>query len=102
MKYQFTETQVNVLLNSLDIALKQVGLKGVYTIVELVQILQNPEEPKDNENNGFKVYELDENQVQSLKQVLDIAIKATGLNGAHLILDVVQTLQHPVQPVENE
>lgn len=99
MKYQFTETQVNVLLNSLDIALKQVGLKGVYTIVELLQILQNPQE---HENDAFKVYELDENQVQSLKQVLDIAIKATGLNGAHLILDVVQALQHPVQPIENE
>lgn len=94
MQFTFTTVQSNILLESLDITLKQLGLKGLYTIVELVDAIQKPISATEE----VRLYEFTEQQLAALNEVLDITVKAVGLQGgAAKLLEIVQVLQNPAQ-----
>ena len=102
MKFQFTVEQLSVFQQTLDIAIKQVGLSGLYTIVELVQVLENPVEKVDEQKGPF-TYEITEKQVESFNIVFDVAVKAVGLKGATDIIILAQALGNPLpEEVEEE
>ena len=48
--------QVDALVFSLDVVIKKVGLRGLYTIVEIFQILQSPEEAGNQQEVEAKVF----------------------------------------------
>jgi uncharacterized membrane protein YuzA (DUF378 family) len=98
MKFQFNEQQLGVLQQSLDVAVKQVGLSGLYTIVELVQVLENP--LNKEEKSEFYQYDVTEKQVESFHMVFDIAIKAVGLKGASNIIAMAQAFENPLEETE--
>lgn len=93
MKFTFDQTQVNILVESLDIAVKQIGLRGIYSTVELLQVIQNPVEHDEEKRTCV----LTEEQVKTFNEILDITVKAVGLNAAVKIMDIIQVFQNPIQ-----
>ena len=100
MKFVFTVEQMTVFQQTLDVAIKQVGLQGLYTIVELVQVLENPVGPVTQD--GPILYEFTEDQIAKFNKVFDIAIKAVGMNGGANIIVLAQILQSPLPETDAE
>lgn len=101
MSYTFTKQQYAILVEALDVALKKVGLSGIYTIYELTESLNhNRVETADPE---VFTYEFEENTVNAFVTVIDIAIKETGLKGGgKLLFDLVEIFEASREDAEAE
>jgi len=99
MKYVFNSEQLSVLKQTLDVAVKATGLQGLYTIVELVQVLEAPLNKPTNEVGPF-FYDMSADQVTKFELVFDVAIKTVGLKGATNIIAMAQVLASPLPEEE--
>lgn len=88
--------QVDALVFSLDVVIKKVGLRGLYTIVEIFQILQNPEEKETQQEGEAKTftYNVKEDQINAIKEILDIAVKEIGVKQAKVLVDIYEVINN--------
>lgn len=88
--------QVDALVFSLDVVIKKVGLRGLYTIVEIFQILQNPEETENQQEGEAKVftYNVKEEQLNAIKEILDIAVKEIGIKEAKVLVEIYELINN--------
>lgn len=88
--------QVDALVFSLDVVIKKVGLRGLYTIVEIFQILQSPEEAGTQQEGEAKVftYNVKEEQLNAIKEILDIAVKEIGIKEAKALVEIYELINN--------
>lgn len=84
-----TEQDVAIAIEALDIGLKTHGLRVVYTVIELTQLLEKPVEI--NEETKDRLYEFTDEQKQQFSIMMDAAVKVVGINGgAEKVIQIVQ------------
>lgn len=96
MNYTFTHNQGNSLLEALNITIKKLGLQGVYTITELMTLIQHPKQ----ETEEHYIYEIADHQVKMFQDVLDITVKEVGLQAASKVLELIEVFNNPTAPAE--
>src|SRR5205085_4803566 len=97
MRFLLSTEQVNAMIEAVDTVLKASGLQVIAPVVQSVNLLNAPiiDQPT------YRIYKLEQEQLNLFNGLLDAAIKVVGLSGAANILALADCFQKPL-PEETE
>lgn len=90
MKFKFTIEEKQDLVDILDIALKATGIRNLNIIMHLLSTIGQEGE----------IVELNENDLNALREVFDVALRQMGLPLSNMIMNLTNILSDPI--IENE
>ena len=100
------DDQVEVVRECLDIVLREKGKEGLLQIILLNEIFKTPVKADTIEQDGRKItvhdYEIHANFILILEDILDIALRATGMEMAYTIFELLEQIKRGAKIVAEQ